>query len=75
MPLSARLLGADDVLRRLSLLTVRPVMLPPAPLPGDCPPWRPPMTCAMRWCCCCGRGADVLPVRDADGSAGRTSYR
>jgi osmoprotectant transport system ATP-binding protein len=37
----SELVGAEDVLRRLSLLTVGPVMLPPRPFPDGLPTLAP----------------------------------
>jgi osmoprotectant transport system ATP-binding protein len=62
------LVGAEDVLRRLSLLTVGPVMLPPTLLPGDLPALAPDDDLRQALILLLRTGADVLPVRAADGS-------
>jgi osmoprotectant transport system ATP-binding protein len=62
------LVGAEDVLRRLSLLTVGPVMLPPTLLPGDLPALAPDDDLRQALILLLRTGADALPVRAADGS-------
>ncbi len=63
-----QLMGADDVLRRLSLLTVGPVMLPPTPLPGTLPSVAPDDDLREALVLLLRSGADALPVRTADGA-------
>jgi osmoprotectant transport system ATP-binding protein len=62
------LVGAEDVLRRLSLLTVGPVMLPPTLLPGDLPALAPDDDLRQALILLLRTGADALPVRAADGT-------
>jgi osmoprotectant transport system ATP-binding protein len=70
----SQLVGADDVLRRLSLLLVGPVMLPPAPFAPDLPGLAPDDDLRQALVVLLRSGADTLPVRAADGSVvGRLS--
>jgi osmoprotectant transport system ATP-binding protein len=62
------LIGAEDVLRRLSLLTVGPVLLPPVPLPGDLPALAPDDDLRQALILLLRTGADALPVCAADGT-------
>jgi osmoprotectant transport system ATP-binding protein len=62
----SQLVGAEDVLRRLSLLTVAPVMLPPTLLPGDLPALAPDDDLRQALVLLLRSGADALPVRAAD---------
>ncbi len=64
----SQLVGADDVLRRLSLLTVGPVMLPPMPLPGNLPGVAPDDDLREALVLLLRSGADALPVRTAEGT-------
>ena len=62
-----RLVGAEDVLRRLSLLTVGPVMLPPARLPDALPSLAPGDDLREALAQLLRTGANALPVRNAAG--------
>jgi osmoprotectant transport system ATP-binding protein len=65
----AELVGAADVLRRLSLLTVAPAMQPPSPtLPGTLPALDPDDDLRAALILLLRTGADALPVRAADGA-------
>ena len=63
------LIGAEDVLRRLSLLTVAAAMQPPVPtLPGTLPALAPDDDLREALILLLRTGADALPVRRADGA-------
>jgi len=61
------LVGADDVLRRLSLLTVGPVMLPPAPVPPTLPALAPTDDLRAALAEFLRTGVDTLPVHNDNG--------
>ncbi|HMA33287.1 MAG TPA: ABC transporter ATP-binding protein, partial [Chloroflexia bacterium] len=63
----AQLVGAEDALRRLSLLTVGPAMLPPAPPAAHLPALAPTDDLREALTLLLRTGADALPVQSADG--------
>jgi osmoprotectant transport system ATP-binding protein len=66
-PFVSQLLGAEDVLRRLSLLTVGPVMLLPCLLPPDLPALAPEDDLRTALTLFLRTGRELLPVRAPGG--------
>jgi osmoprotectant transport system ATP-binding protein len=65
----AELVGSEDVLRRLSLLTVASAMQPPRPTRGDLPALAPDDDLRAALILLLRTGADALPVHTPDGVA------